>query len=413
MHKHIPSSRLGHWLPVDRSILNNWLQKTIEAATKAGKAFHPVITEFQKLIETDPVFYMYFIQMFQQQPHIPIQRGSGDVKIKDYHQMLRIINYVLTTAPEFNNTEMVGFPINAILDYPMYTSAGQAAFLNSKVNAMLKKILRVWTDFLNSDKSCYVLNENANGWFSPEAQKALNIDEFILDKSKPYWGFTSWNDFFIRQFKPGMRPLPADNEKIIVSACESQPFAIDTNVKKTDAFWLKGQSYSLQHILNEKHVDYFVGGTVYQAFLSAEKYHRWHSPVDGVVKEIEIVEGSYYAEAYAVGFDPVGPNNSQGYIAHVATRALIFIESNNKNLGMICVIPIGMAEVSSCIVTVKANQQVKKGDQLGYFQFGGSTHCLVFKKDAIAQFASNAIPQGDFGANSNVVKINSAIATTN
>jgi len=37
----------------------------------------------------------------------------------------------------------------------------------------------------------------------------------------------------------------------------------------------------------------------------------------------------------------------------------------------------------------KENPRVKKGDQLGYFQFGGFTHCLVFKKDAIAQFASN------------------------
>ena len=51
-----------------------------------------------------------------------------------------------------------------------------------------------------------------------------------------------------------------------------------------------------------------------------------------------------------------------------------------------CVIPTGMAEVSSCEITVKVGQKVKKGDQLGMFHFGGSTHCLVFRKDVSVEF---------------------------
>lgn len=407
------AGRLGHWLPVDMAVLNNWLEKTIQEAEKKKAKFHPVIKEFQELIETDPEMYMYFTLMFTQQPAFPPPPGSGDVKLKDYQQMLRVLNYVLTTAPEFNTTGMVGFPINAILDYPMITPAGQTAFLNGKVNRMFRKVLAVWTKFLDSPDSLYVLNRSKHGWKSPAAQKALHMDEFIHDPKKEYWGFTSWNDFFIRQFKEGQRPVsdPRDN-KVVVSACEAAPFSISMNVKKTDTFWIKSQPYSLEHMLDGKHVDYFVGGTVYQAFLSAENYHRWHSPTDGVIKEIHNVEGSYYAEAASVGFDPAGPNNSQGYISHVAARALIFIESTNSKLGTVCVIPVGMAEVSSCIISVKPGDKVKKGDQIGYFQFGGSTHCLVFKKDAIAEFSAAAIPQGQYGSNSVIVPINSKIATT-
>jgi phosphatidylserine decarboxylase len=209
-----------------------------------------------------------------------------------------------------------------------------------------------------------------------------------------------------------MRPVAQPNDdRVIVSACESTPFAISTNAKEYDTFWNKAQPYSLRQMLNGNFVDRFVGGTVYQAFLSADNYHRWHSPVSGTIKKVLQVPGSYYAEAASEGFDQAGPNNSQGYIAHVATRALIFIEASHPGIGLLCVIPIGMAEVSSCRVTVTQGQRVKKGEQIGYFQFGGSTHCVVFGPGVVADFALQAIPQGDNGSKSTVVKVNSFLAT--
>ena len=52
----------------------------------------------------------------------------------------------------------------------------------------------------------------------------------------------------------------------------------------------------------------------------------------------------------------------------------------------VAVIEIGMAEVSSCVSTVIEGQKVKKGDQLGYFQFGGSSHAIIFDKDMDLEF---------------------------
>ncbi len=410
-HHHPPRmNRQGGWLPSDPKHLNAWLKKTIDQAEQKKAPFHPVIEEFRSLIENDPTLYMYFTQMFEQQPVFPPPPGSGDVKIKNYRQMLTVINHVLTTAPEYNTTGMVGFPINAILDFPMITRAGLAAFLSAKVNAMLKKVLKVWTEYLDSPDSRSVLNTSETGWLSSAALKAIQIENYLCDPKAPYYGFKSWNDFFIREFKPGVRPV-ADpgNGKIIASACESGPFAISNNVQEHSTFWIKSEPYSLRHLLDGLFVREFVGGTVYQAFLSAENYHRWHSPVSGTIKKVHQVEGTYYAEAAAEGFDPAGPNNSQGYIAHTAARALIFIEAEEP-IGLMCLIPIGMAEVSSCIVTVQESSKVKKGDQIGYFQFGGSTHCLVFRKGVISQFAAQAIPQGSFGASSAIVKVNSFLA---
>jgi phosphatidylserine decarboxylase len=107
-------------------------------------------------------------------------------------------------------------------------------------------------------------------------------------------------------------------------------------------------------------VDEFVGATVYQAFLSADNYHRWHSPVTGTIKKIHNVEGTYFSEAPSEGFDPAGPCNSQGYIAHTAARVLVFVEADEP-IGLICLIAVGMGEVSSCIATVEERSKVKKG----------------------------------------------------
>jgi phosphatidylserine decarboxylase len=83
----------------------------------------------------------------------------------------------------------------------MITAAGLAAFLSPKVNAMLKKVLRVWSQYLDSPDSRYVLNTSENGWLSPVALKALHMEDFIHDPKDRYFGFKSWNDFFIRQIK--------------------------------------------------------------------------------------------------------------------------------------------------------------------------------------------------------------------
>ena len=58
---------------------------------------------------------------------------------------------------------------------------------------------------------------------------------------------------------------------------------------------------------------------------------------------------------------------------------------------------VGMAEVSSCVIhpDIRPGRRMKKGDEIGFFQFGGSTYCLIFRPGAIAEFAVDALPQPD------------------
>jgi phosphatidylserine decarboxylase len=84
-------------------------------------------------------------------------------------------------------------------------------------------------------------------------------------------------------------------------------------------------------LANDDSVDQFVGGTVYQAFLSATNYHRWHSPVAGTIVRAFVQAGTYYSEADSEGADAVEPTNSQSYLAHVAARAVILIRGHRTD----------------------------------------------------------------------------------
>lgn len=89
---------------------------------------------------------------------------------------------------------------------------------------------------------------------------------------------------------------------------------------------------------------------MYQAFLSATDYHRWHSPVAGTIVRAFVQDGTYYSEADSEGVDATESPNSQSYLAHVACRAIILIQADDPVIGLIAFVPVGMSDVSSCII---------------------------------------------------------------
>lgn len=431
IRNHVPY-RVGKWLPSDQAVLDNWLKKLIEevdgveqvdgidevdaAEEEAGReipSLHPPIQKLKELIENDSEVNMFFHQMFSQVPKKPPYNESptGKPQVRNYRQMLRLMNAIMTRAPEYNETGLVGFPINAILDWSMGTTGGYAAFLNDKVNRHFKVILNYWGKYLTSADSRYVLSDQGNGWFGKDAMEAMPnfAKEYKCDPTKPHYGYKSWDDFFTREFRDGIRPIACpDDNTVIVNACESAPYDIQTNVKHRSRFWIKAQPYSMIFMLeNDPLAEKFVGGTVYQAFLNALSYHRWHSPVDGKIVKAYIKEGSYYSEAQSEGFDESGPNKSQSYITEVATRAMIFIEADNPSIGLMCFLAVGMAEVSTCEITVCEGQRVKKGQQTGMFHFGGSTHCLIFRPGVDVTFHLREAP----GLHATNIPVNSQIAS--
>ncbi len=96
--------------------------------------------------------------------------------------------------------------------------------------------------------------------------------------------------------------------------------------------------------------------------------------------------GTYYSETLSEAGDPAGPSESQGYIAQMATRGLIFIQADNPAIGLMCFVPIGMGDVSTYEIQVYEGQHVTKGDEIGMYHFGGSTVCLLFRPGVELEF---------------------------
>lgn len=417
---------VGKWLPSDQEFENKWVKKVYEEAkSEENKNLLPPVQALKELIESNRYIWNLFQMMFDEIPQKDVDTPAGTPQVRDYHELLLVLNRLIQRAPEFNTTGLVDTPINAVLDYPMGTRAGYVLFNDPRVNAKMKNILDYWGRYLQSEESSYVLNTSDKGWLSPYALNEMAkeaggdnfVDLFAVHSTdvKQKLGYTSWDDFFTRKFKPGIRPVASpDDDDVIANACESAPFRIAHDVPLKAKFWIKGQPYSLIDLLhNDPWTSKFEGGTLYQAFLSALSYHRWNSPVSGKIVKAYNLDGTYYGEALAQGFEnPNGPdkvaaNNSQAFLTSTATRAVIFIQADNPKIGLMCFVAVGMGDVSNNEITVRIGQHVNKGDQLGMFHFGGSTHVLLFRPEVKLDFDMHGQTPGLDTTN---IKVREAIA---
>lgn len=316
-------------------------------------------------------------------------------------------NEIFRQAPAFGS---LGPPMYMIMARVMNTQGGFSAFTKESLNHHYKMMMQTWERFLLSKDSRSVLNQNPNGWFGTQALAAMmkeypgrTFEEvFICSPQEEYFGYTSYEDFFTRRFRDPSVDRPTgdiSDLRVVSAACESALYAIQKDVNKTDELFIKDEAYSLVHLLaNDESVDSFVGGTVIQSFLNTTGYHRWHAPVNGTVRKIVDVPGTYFAQSPATIGEPTGPNDlppylkSLRYFANVAARQLMFIEADNSNIGLMCFIAIGMTEISSCEATVFEGQHVNRGDELGTFHFGGSSSALVFNQGANLQIDGSLTP---------------------
>ncbi|KAN0082191.1 Phophatidylserine decarboxylase domain containing protein [Elaphomyces granulatus] len=451
----------GHWMPEDFNLRRAWLasllNRTDGTIPKLLDGAPNPVDVFRVLIEQDSTIYMLANAMFEEVPtKAPYDRDPTTLKkqVRTYKTMLYLFNTLLTSVPEWFGggdsdipNGLVGFPYNIIVDWPMGTASGRQFFLDSRVNECLKNILNKWGEFLK-DPTAGTGNPNGGnqalidaGWstevaiqqLESKANEATPGTSYSFDQlfefpaggnSTNFFNYACWDDFFTRKFKEGIRPVA---NSAVVNACESFPLAFDTDVSRRDTFWLKGTPYSLQDMLGASasdfvasYVDKFVGGAVYQAFLSADSYHCWNAPVTGTVAYRNLLEGTYYAETAAAGFggsmgpDPAGPDVSQRYITNIAARGVLVIDTTgtDADIGLVAFIPVGMSEVSTCewFDNTEKGKVVTKGDLIGAFHSGGSTHCLIFERAAMRRLRFN--PKAEYPEIATVnLAVNSELAS--
>lgn len=220
-------------------------------------------------------------------------------------------------------------------------------------------------------------------------QLARDIASFIrfhrLDLSecqiKDPSGFATFNEFFYRKLAPGARPTEAPEEEgIAVSPADCRCTTFVT-VDSATEIWIKGRNFTLAKLFNgnfnnyEKTNIYDPKNCSVGIFrLAPQDYHRFHCPVTGTIGPMKYIEGEYYT---------VNPMAIRSDLDVYGENVRVIVPIHSEKFGTVIMVCVGAMMVGSTIITVKEGQKVKRGDEIGYFKFGGSTVLLLFDKNVL------------------------------
>ncbi|GMM44836.1 phosphatidylserine decarboxylase 2 [Pichia kluyveri] len=195
------------------------------------------------------------------------------------------------------------------------------------------------------------------------------MQECLISDIKSY---NTFNEFFSRKLKPGARPIEGGiDNKIIVSVADSR-LIVFNNINNAKNLWIKGKGFTIGKLLDreiDSSLDYSVG--IFR--LAPQDYHRVHCPLNGTIIKINHIHGSYYT---------VNPMAIRSSLDVFGDNIRTIITLRTTEYGDVEIILVGAMMVGSILITAELNKEIKKGQEIGYFKFGGSTVILVFNNNA-------------------------------
>jgi phosphatidylserine decarboxylase len=198
------------------------------------------------------------------------------------------------------------------------------------------------------------------------------IENFDIDMSvAQVQKFKNFNDFFTRKLKDNVRPVDS-SFSIVVSPADGKIMAY-ANISNSD-FVIKGFHFDVSSFLgNAVLAEKYCDGTLIIIRLAPVDYHRFHFPVSGNLTPNKKIEGDYYSvNPFAL--------RKKAEIFCLNKREYSII--SNPLFGDVIMAEVGATMVGSIVQTYKGSS-VKKGEEKGYFKFGGSTIVLLFEKSKI------------------------------
>lgn len=227
--------------------------------------------------------------------------------------------------------------------------------------AMVKRkfVSSVYGGMMDSEKSTNKI---------PAFVDEYNIDLSIARKKE----FTSFNDFFIRRLKPEARPVDEDSN-VLVSPGDGKILAY-AEASKND-FIVKGSRFNVLQFLGDSILaQKYIHGGIVVLRLCPSDYHRYHFPINGKISFPTIIDGDYYS------VNPIA----------LSKRLDIFCENKREyvlisthEFGDIVMAEVGATMVGSIIQTYDGSLATK-GEEKGFFKFGGSSVVLLFEKGKVS-----------------------------
>lgn len=197
----------------------------------------------------------------------------------------------------------------------------------------------------------------------------VDINEFVKKPAE----FTSFNDFFTRKLKPEARPIASGKNVAVIPADGRYYFY--QNIKNADGFVVKGKKFSLADLLQSKELaSQYEEGSMAIARLCPTDYHRYHFPCDCRAGKTLLINGLLHS------VNPAAIKKNVEIFSE-NKRTLCILDS--QEFGKVLFLEIGATCVGSIHQTYQPDTMRAKGDEKGYFSFGGSSLIILFPPNSI------------------------------
>lgn len=198
------------------------------------------------------------------------------------------------------------------------------------------------------------------------------IRKFGVDESEflePVATFSSFNDFFVRKLKPECRPMANGGDVAVLPA--DARYLVYPDVQAADGFLVKNQKFSLEELVQDATLAHkYARGSLVLARLCPVDYHRFHFPCNGIPEKAEEILGPLYS------VNPIALKTNIDILSHNKRMVTPF---HTKHFGTILYIEVGATYVGTIHQTYVHGEHYAKGDEKGYFSFGGSSLILLFE----------------------------------
>jgi len=343
--------------------------------------YSQVVIALKNLFDNNPDLRNKFSTGFASQPDTSFWKGKSIIDFYPFFEEWLHFNPRLSTTREYINKfgEFYKLP-----HYKGNIEIARKAIRDKRFAKWLKSFVKARGDYLSSSDSKSIVADWAR-------EKSATIGQYVVPKN----GFTSFNDFFSRQIKVGARPIYAQDDASALIApadCDvwrnSSWLSNDSNVK------VKGDDYNLVQLLGDEIIaSKYKNGEALVCFLNTDNYHRFHAPIAGVVTYRKDMDGLYFG--------------MKGFTDHFHESRRSALEIRSANGRHVAISAVGIATISSVTLNKNVGTKVNKGDEIGKFEFGGSSLVILFEPgylksvifddvSAIYKFRSTRVSMGQF-----------------
>lgn len=232
------------------------------------------------------------------------------------------------------------------------------------------------------------------GWMADRPSSAKRVKPFIRDFGLDTAEFAdpdpdsykTFNDFFYRKLQPSARPIDPRPEMAVLPA-DGRHLGFQ-DASRVKGIFAKGQTFDIPALVGDRALgELYRNGTVVCSRLCPVDYHRFHFPVAGMPGEPAPIAGWLYS---------VNPIALRRNVAYLWENKRQRVTLDAGPFGTVTIVAIGATNVGTIVETYRPGVAVAKGEEKGYFRFGGSFLATLFEPDRI-RLEDDLVQAGETG----------------